>query len=75
MIQDFTFFFLPTLQHHMSTEKNKNTKKCNQEVRMEYKPSVNPMFSFTLRHLSNVSAHKRENMMKHAQQNELKRHE
>lgn len=50
----------------MSTETNR-TKKRNQEVRMEYKPSVIPMFSFSLRHFSNISAHnKQENNETHS---------
>lgn len=60
MIQDFTFFFFANITASY-VNRNKQNQKRNQEVRMEYKPSVNPMFIFTLRHFSNISAHKQEN--------------
>lgn len=49
MIQDFTFFFfLPTLQHHMSTEKKNKDKKNKVRGQNEVQDLFNPMFCFTL---------------------------
>lgn len=52
MIQDFTFSFLPTLQHHMSTEERKKetrkTKEKKTRGQKEVQDHFNLIFCVTL---------------------------